>query len=61
MTEPSSIRVNVEKRVTTMMNNEPLQGLSVKDIKRVLPFAGAVMVLFGLVRRTPFSFLVALA
>jgi len=43
------------------MNNELLAGVSVSDVKRALPYLGGVMVLYGLVRRTPFSFLMALA
>lgn len=43
-----------------MRNNEPLAGVSYSDIKRALPIAGAVLVLFGLVRRSPLGFLMAL-
>jgi len=38
---------------------EPLQGIRMSDVKRALPYAGAVLVLYGIVRRSPFSVLLA--
>lgn len=40
--------------------SQPLAGVSISEIKKALPFVGAVMVLYGMVRRSPFSFLLAL-
>lgn len=36
-----------------------LQNLKLNDIRRAMPFAGAVLILLGLVRRSPFSILLA--
>jgi uncharacterized membrane protein len=42
-----------------LQDNEMLQGISVNDIKRIMPFAGAFLILVGLVRRSPLSVLLA--
>ncbi len=42
-----------------LQENDMLQGISVNDIKRVMPFAGAFLIVMGLVRRTPVSVLLA--
>jgi uncharacterized membrane protein len=44
-----------------MIETGPLEGVSIRDIKRALPFVGAILILYGFVRRTPLSFLGALA
>lgn len=39
--------------------NELLQGVKMSDIRRAMPFAGVVLILLGLVRRSPMSVLLA--
>jgi len=41
------------------LNDKMLQGLSMSDIKRAMPFAGVALILLGLARRSPFSVLMA--
>lgn len=45
--------------ISNLKDNELLQGLTLKDAKRAIPFAGAAFILFGLVRRSPMSVLAA--
>jgi len=40
-------------------NDKMLQGLSMSDIKRAMPFAGVALILLGIARRSPFSVLLA--
>lgn len=40
-------------------NDKMLQGLSMSDIKRAMPFAGVALILLGIARRSPFSILLA--
>jgi uncharacterized membrane protein len=42
-----------------LQENDMLQGISVNDIKRAMPFAGAFLILVGLVRRSPVGVLLA--
>jgi uncharacterized membrane protein len=45
--------------ISNLKDNEILQGLTISDLKRVMPFAGTALILFGLVRRSPLSVLLA--
>ncbi|HZQ05789.1 MAG TPA: SRPBCC family protein [Anaerolineae bacterium] len=38
---------------------EPLQGVRLADVKRMLPYAGAALILYGMLRRSPLSVLLA--
>lgn len=53
------MNLHKDQLIPNLKDNEFLQGLNVNDVKRAIPFAGAGLILFGLVRRSPLSVLLA--